>query len=341
MYNIYNKMNKTIIKSNFEKVMIFNRAFDMVSRVPEKYNCYVNTTQKITNFNPINNFRKEFFNSSPNIIKLRLDLIKEEIEELHTAIIENDIIEHRDACADILYVVYGMADVFGIAIDDVFNNKFQSKIIKYYMDIDNNIDNIDNINNNDNKSINMFMNKYIDATNNHKLTIDNFNNVKTFTNEFLEYDISSKSREYLITIIYDNIKSKYLELELNCYKPFEDYIDIPLYSSSYILNENRADYIAHNLYELLVWTYIMTVVIGVDANADFSIVHDSNMSKLCDTEEDAIDTVNDYNTKYIAGTSPYDSPYYYYLDNLDKWIVKNLSSGKALKNIKYKKVCFI
>ena len=98
--------------------------------------------------------------------------------------------------------------------------------------------------------------------------------------------------------------------------------------------------IANNLYDLLKWTYIMTQVIGVNADSDFAIVHDSNMSKLCSTKEDAIATVEDYQAKYRAGKSPYDSPYYYYLPNLNKWIVKNLSSGKALKNIKYVKVCF-
>ena len=82
------------------------------------------------------------------------------------------------------------------------------------------------------------------------------------------------------------------------------------------------------------------MVIGTNADNDFAIVHDSNMSKLCSTEADAIATVEDYKQKYELKTSPYDSPYYYYLPKLNKWIVKNLSTGKALKNIKYKKVEF-
>ena len=64
------------------------------------------------------------------------------------------------------------------------------------------------------------------------------------------------------------------------------------------------------------------------------------MSKLCDNENDAIKTVTDYAIKYIEGKSPYDSPYCYELPQLKKWIVKNKSTGKALKNIKYHKVCF-
>ena len=46
------------------------------------------------------------------------------------------------------------------------------------------------------------------------------------------------------------------------------------------------------------------------------------------------------NLKFKNGNSPYDSPYYYELPELNKWIVKNKSTGKALKNIKYKEVSF-
>ena len=58
------------------------------------------------------------------------------------------------------------------------------------------------------------------------------------------------------------------------------------------------------------------------------------------TQDMAQATVNDYTAKYVSGNSPYDTPYYYELPELGKWIVKNKSTGKALKNIKYKKVDF-
>ena len=62
--------------------------------------------------------------------------------------------------------------------------------------------------------------------------------------------------------------------------------------------------------------------------------------KKFDTEEDAKATVASYELKFKNGNSPYDSPYYYELPELNKWIVKNKSTGKALKNIKYKEVSF-
>ena len=116
-------MTDTTFKTNFEKVMEFNRAFDMVQQEPSSYN--LNST------NPFTYARVNIFNDSPNIVKLRLDLIKEEVDELYAAIEQNDIIEQRDACADILYVVYGMADVLGISIDNVFKNNIIDEYLSF------------------------------------------------------------------------------------------------------------------------------------------------------------------------------------------------------------------
>ena len=311
-------MEDNNLKTNFCKVMEFNRAFDMVSEEPREYNCYEEDSNGNIKYNTLKNIRKDIFVNSPAIIKLRLSLIKEEIDELNDAIKENNIIEQRDACADILYVVYGMADVLGIAIDDYFNNKLQQNL-EYYI-------------NNNLTSEFVEKTKLIttDLSNSNPQKMSNFNKIKIVTNEMIGFNISSKTSIELIDIITDNLYKSYSELECNCYDDFsnEDSINY------------RFNLVANNLYDLLRWTYIMTIILGVDADSDFSIVHESNMSKLCSTKEDAIKTVSDYKIKYIAGVSPYDSPYYYYLPNLNKWIVKNLSTGKALKNINYKKVSF-
>ena len=326
--------NTNNLKTNFCKVMEFNRAFDMVSEEPSKYSCYEEDSNGNIKYNPLKHIRTDIFINSPSIIKLRLALIKEEIDELHDAIIQNDIIEHRDACADILYVVYGMADVLGISIDDYFNNKLQENL-EYY--INNNLTNefvektklITNIFSNNN-------------SNNNAQHISNFNKIKFVSNEMLGFNILTKTSSELIDIITNNLYKSYSELEYNSYynnKNAEDTLDtIDTIDSTITIS--KFELVANNLYDLLRWTYIMTIVIGVDADFDFAIVHESNMSKLCSTEEDAKATVEDYKLKYIACTSPYDTPYYYYLPALNKYIVKNLSTGKALKNIKYKKVSF-
>ncbi len=94
------------------------------------------------------------------------------------------------------------------------------------------------------------------------------------------------------------------------------------------------------LADLLYVVYGMADVIGIDANSDFEIVHSSNMSKACKTEEEAIATVNYYMKMYADGNMKYDSPYYEYLSDKNLWIVKNKSNGKILKSIKYTPVKF-
>ena len=157
-------------KSNFEKVKEFNQTFGMISN---------------------NQLQPDVLTNNPDLVKLRLALITEEVQELQDAIKDNDFIEVRDAIADILYVVYGMADAFGINADD-----------------------------------------------------------------------------------------------------------------------------------------------------DFNLVHTSNMSKVCNTEEEAINTVEDYKKRFERGETPYDTPYYEYKEDIGKWIVKNKSTGKTLKSINYNPVKF-
>jgi hypothetical protein len=93
-----------------------------------------------------------------------------------------------------------------------------------------------------------------------------------------------------------------------------------------------------NTYTILMNMIINTYKIGFHLTSDidnaFLNVHLSNMSKLCNTIEEAEETVKSYEGKFKSGTSPYDTPYYYELKpNL--YVVKNKSTGKALKSINY------
>jgi predicted HAD superfamily Cof-like phosphohydrolase len=63
-------------------------------------------------------------------IKLRYELIKEELEELNQAIKEKDMKEVADALTDILYVTYGAGHAFGIDLDGCFNEVQQSNMSK-------------------------------------------------------------------------------------------------------------------------------------------------------------------------------------------------------------------
>ncbi len=50
-------------------------------------------------------------------IELRVKLIQEEAEEFDSAVKNRDLVETVDALCDLLYVVYGAADVFNINLD--------------------------------------------------------------------------------------------------------------------------------------------------------------------------------------------------------------------------------
>lgn len=298
------------LKTNFQKVQEFNRAFDMAPKEPANYLSGYIDNLGCFQIDEYQHIRPEIFNNS-KIIRLRLDLIDEEIEELNHAIEINDFIETRDAIADILYVVYGMADVLGINIDTVFNQNI------------NNTDNTDNNNDICNKMVmNMNIEKFAnqDTTNGKPISLTNFDWIKRVYNNIHHPTVSS---------LLKSINYTYKELETMCL----------LIDSKNVVKEIFIK-IGNCIYNLLKYVYTYAYVAGIDANADFAIVHTSNMSKLCDTEEDARNTVIDYESKFANGNSPYDSPYYYELPELHKWIVKNKSTGKALKNIKYQKVIF-
>ena len=72
--------------------------------------------------------KAEFSDEKTN--KLRLDLIKEELEELTHAMSEKDLTEVADALTDILYVTYGAGHAFGINLDKCFDEVQSSNMSK-------------------------------------------------------------------------------------------------------------------------------------------------------------------------------------------------------------------
>ena len=92
----------------------------------------------MSNFKSVKNFMQTFGQEVrdkvefPNekIIKLRYELIKEELEELNQAIKDKDIKEVADALTDILYVTYGAGHAFGINLDQCFDEVQKSNMSK-------------------------------------------------------------------------------------------------------------------------------------------------------------------------------------------------------------------
>ena len=72
--------------------------------------------------------KAEFSDEKTN--KLRIDLIKEELEELTQAMSEKNLLEVADALTDILYVTYGAGHAFGIDLDKCFDEVQNSNMSK-------------------------------------------------------------------------------------------------------------------------------------------------------------------------------------------------------------------
>ena len=66
-------------------------------------------------------------------IKLRMQLIEEELEEMHTALVAEDITEVADAIGDLLYVIYGAAATFGMDAQQIFNEVHGSNMSKFWL----------------------------------------------------------------------------------------------------------------------------------------------------------------------------------------------------------------
>ena len=92
----------------------------------------------MSNFNKVGIFMKTFGQEvktkpsfgSDKINKLRIDLIKEELDELQEAMKKNDLLEVADALTDILYVTYGAGHAFGVDLDKCFDEVQNSNMSK-------------------------------------------------------------------------------------------------------------------------------------------------------------------------------------------------------------------
>ena len=92
----------------------------------------------MTNFEKVRLFMKTYGQevkdkagfSDDKTNKLRIDLIKEELEELTEAMQNENLLEVADALMDILYVTYGAGHAFGIDLDKCFEEVQNSNMSK-------------------------------------------------------------------------------------------------------------------------------------------------------------------------------------------------------------------
>ena len=91
--------------SNFDDVRIFMKTFGQEVKIKAKF-------------------------PKKKIVKLRYDLIKEELNELQNAIKTKNLKEIADALTDILYVTYGAGHAYGIDLDKCFSEVQRSNMSK-------------------------------------------------------------------------------------------------------------------------------------------------------------------------------------------------------------------
>ncbi len=92
----------------------------------------------MSNFDHVKKFMQTFGQEVKNkaefpedkIVKLRYDLIAEELNELKDAIKTKNLNEVADALTDILYVTYGAGHAFGINLDNCFDEVQKSNMSK-------------------------------------------------------------------------------------------------------------------------------------------------------------------------------------------------------------------
>lgn len=156
---------------------------------------------------------------------------------------------------------------------------------------------------------------------------EKLNNDGTIFNESdSNYNIIKNIKDYTYHSIQDSYKN-YKEQVLNLCEILKVNRDI--------LKEaiDSLDYevVLTCLVSLTYYTYDIGCVLNIDLDKSFKIVHDSNMSKLCKTNEEAMSTVSNY----LKNDSRYDSPSYRKSDLGDYYVVYNASTNKILKSINY------
>jgi len=153
--------------------------------------------------------------------------------------------------------------------------------------------------------------------------MSNFNKIVEFHKAFGlihndDHNISSLDNESLVKLRLGLIQEEFNELKQAITD--KDFIEV-------------RDAIADLLYVV----YGTASSFGIQADNDFDVIHQSNMTKLCQTEEIAKETVQWYKENKL---DVYDSPAYRKSDDNVHWVVYNESTGKILKSIYYKPVKF-
>lgn len=284
---------ETTILTSFQKVIQFMEAFGQsVHTAPQPI--LLKEDQKLTN--------------------LRVGLIKEEDKETIDALNNNDFIELVDGLGDIEYVVNGTGAAFGIDLDKEFQSIHETNMKELgYTVCENNTNGKKKTNFQKYIEYAIASNKYIDILKSSNLYVSNNDDFRPVT--YTE----PKDRSILLqsqSLIKDSRKKHMQLLES----------DLEKYASTYQFIK-----FGDTLINMLYCIYETAYIFGIDLDEAFRIIHDSNMTKLCNTEKEAKETVE----WYLKNELRYKEPCYRRSNDSKYWIVYDKITGKVLKSINY------
>lgn len=227
-------------------------------------------TMELTGFQQVGVFHETFghpkkdqlqhdiFKNDPKLVKFRLSLIEEEIDELYEGWRYDDFHEMIDAICDTLFVVYGMCHVFGINYDNYKIHKIES------------------------------------------------------TDKFVPKNTDADMAHPVLTKFLKNLSKSLNALKKSC---------------------DDADMIGtiNNLNAITDHCYDMGKFLNIDVDQCFYEVFRSNMTKVCDNEKTAKESVD----WYVKNDCRYKQPSYKKSPNNKYWMIYDGATSKILKSIEF------
>lgn len=238
--------------------------------------------------------QRDIFDTKPELVKLRFDLIKEEIDELNEAFKNHDIVECVDALCDILYVIFGAYHVFGINYDLEYG---MINHLSYYIDNYNII-----------RARELKLN-YIS----YGMSDDEFKLNDEIKLNHLNQLTELKSFDKHTSLIMSRFK-----------KMINDLTNVYINSLSNNIKYKCLNGVVNDMFNIANHCYVMGYILNVDIDKCFNEVQRSNMTKTCMKEEDAIESVRIYKKKGVDTYYELKGSYYVIYRTSDKKILKSI-----------------
>jgi len=315
------------------------------------------------------------FDTAPKVVDLRLKLIEEEVQELADAMKEKDMVETVDALGDILYVVYGAGGAFGVDLDQAFDLIHKSNMTKLCRSEEEAKETVEWYKKNytpggkypydtpayrlspDGKyyvPFNESTGKILKSVNYSPVKFDSILQAASCTGADLDTSAVSEvseatNFEKVTEEFMKNMGQKvFANPQMNIFDSDPKTVDLRL---KLIQEEVRelADAMKEKdmvetidaLGDILYVVYGAGGAFGIDLDKAFDLIHKSNMTKLCKTEDEAKETVEWYKKNYTPGGKyPYDTPDYRLSPDGKYYVPFNSSTGKILKSVNYSPVKF-